>query len=196
MPGEPNSKRTNTTEQSWSRGTGSRSATGRGGKKSAFYETRKFSIMFTTAGPLNSVLKKPHSPIVFVADSYYIPINTYSFQAASSFRFPTNILYPFLMDSQPASFPTICHNLKCTNYEAPPCAVFLNFLFVLLRASKYFSQRTALTLLESSICNTNRTAPSRVRFDLHATNQTLVFTGIQLARHSQVLFDFAGVKYI
>jgi hypothetical protein len=47
--------------------------------------------------------------------------------------------------------------------------------------------------LESSSCNTNRTAPSRVSFDLHAANQTLGFTRLQSTRHSQALFDFAGV---
>jgi hypothetical protein len=136
---------------------------------------------------------QPHSLIVFVGDSYYLPINTHSFQTASSFRFPTKILYPFLMHSQPASFPTISYNLKCKNYEAPPCAVFRNFLFFFLRASKYFSHRTVLTCLESSSCNTYRTATSRVRFDFHAANQTLGFTRLQSTKHSQALFDFAGV---
>jgi hypothetical protein len=151
-------------------------------KKSAFYETRKFSITFTTAGTLNSILKKlnPATPshrirwrfilhpyqhlflpsrlVLQVADTNFIPL---------SHEFPARLI------------PAVCHNLKCTNYEASPCAVFCNFLFFLLRSTKYFSQRTVLKFLGSSRCNTNRTAPSRVRFDLHAANQTLDFTRLQ-----------------
>lgn len=165
-------------------------------KKSAFYETRKFSIMFTTAGPLNSTFKKlnPATLSHRVRWTFILPPYQHLFLQSRLFlQVPDKHFIPLSNEFPARLSPTICHYLKCTNYEAPPCAVFRNFLFFLLRASKYFSQRTALTFLESSSCNTNRTAPSRVRFDLHAANQTLGFTRLQSTRHNQALFDFAGV---
>ena len=92
---------------------------------------------------------QPHSPIVFVGVSYYLPINTYSFQAASSFKFPTKILYPFLMNSQPASyFPQFVITKSVQITKLLPAQFSATFCF-----SSFVYRNIFLSALPSHFCS-------------------------------------------
>jgi hypothetical protein len=190
VPGEPISKRTNKMGQSWSRETDRRSATKE--KSSAFYETWKFNIAFYSQKAECS----PNSPIVFVWDSYYLPIYSYAPPAASSFRLPTKMFYPFWWIPNPPHFLHFVIILSVQITKLLIVQVSTTSSYFLLRRSKYFSQRPALTFLALSCSDSNWTEPSRVRLNQYAAKQTLGFTRHKSTRHSQTLFDFAGVKVV
>ena len=113
VPGEPISNRTNTKEQSWSRGTGTRSATPHPLPPHKKNFMKPESSVSCSQQPVHWTLFskswiQPHSPIVFFGDSYYLPINIIPSEPPLPLGFRQTFYTPFSwIPSSPHS-----HNLS------------------------------------------------------------------------------------